>query len=72
MTNANDSAAPTIPVSPAKPALPSHVILLEDWGSYLAGRVLAVDAERYSHLEVEGAKFRAATEREVSIAGLAA
>ena len=64
MSAKDDASAPT--------AIPGHVILLEDWGAFLAGRVLAVDEDRYAQLELEGAKFRPASEREVSLAGVAA
>jgi hypothetical protein len=43
-------------------SLPSHVVLLVDWGRHPAGRVLAADADLVGHLDVEGVKYRAATE----------
>lgn len=54
----------------AKPrALPSHVILLVEWGRHPAGRVLAADADLLGRLDVEGVKYRAATELERRIGG---
>jgi hypothetical protein len=50
-------------------ALPSHVILLAEWGRHPAGRVLAADADLVGQLDVEGVKYRAATELERRIGG---
>ena len=55
--------------APPLRALPSHVILLVDWARYPAGRVLAADADLVGQLEIEGAKYRAATEFERRIGG---
>ena len=57
------AAAPVV----APRDLPSHIILLADWGGHLAGRVLRADAEFLAMLDAEHAKYRAATEMEVSI-----
>jgi hypothetical protein len=56
---------------PAQPprALPSHIILLAEWGSHPAGRVLAADADLIGRLDVEGVKYRSATEFERRIGG---
>lgn len=53
----------------AKP-LPAYVLLLDDYGQHLAGKVLAADADLISALETGGTKYRAASPREISIAGL--
>lgn len=57
-------------IAAATPALPSHVVLLADRGVHLAGQVLRADADLISALDVEGTPYRAATPREVSLAGL--
>jgi hypothetical protein len=55
---------------PAKPrALPSHVFLLQEWGAHPSGRVLAADPDLIGALDVEGVKYREATEFERRIGG---
>lgn len=54
--------------SAATPALPSHVILLDDYARHFAGKVLAADADLISALDVGGVKYRAATPHEISLA----
>lgn len=53
----------------AKP-IPAHIVLLDDWGSHLAGKVLASGADLIAALDVGGTKYRAAKPHEISIAGL--
>lgn len=50
-------------------ALPSHVVLVAEWGAHPAGRVLAADADLVGQLDVEGVKYRAATEFECRLGG---
>jgi hypothetical protein len=50
-------------------ALPSHVILLAEWGRHPAGRVIAADTDLIGQLDVEGIKYRPATEFERRIGG---
>ena len=52
------------------PSRPSHIILLDDWGRHVAGRVLAADADMLGALDVEGVKYRAATAKECRLAGI--
>jgi hypothetical protein len=49
--------------------LPSHVILLAEWGAHPAGRVLAADADLVGQFDVEGVKYRPATEFERRLGG---
>jgi hypothetical protein len=53
----------------SRSTLPSHVILLAEWGAYPAGRVLPADVDLIGQLDVEGAKYRPATEFERRIGG---
>jgi hypothetical protein len=46
---------------------PSHVYLEQDWGSHLAGKVLAVDDDLLAKLDAEGVKYREPTAFELSI-----
>jgi hypothetical protein len=50
-------------------ALPSHIILLVEWAAHPSGRVLAADADLLGQLDVEGVKYREATDFERRIAG---
>jgi hypothetical protein len=56
-------------LAPPRRALPSHVILLADWGSHPASRVLPADVDLIGQLDVEGVKYRPATEFERHIGG---
>jgi hypothetical protein len=49
--------------------LSSHVVLLAEWGAHPAGRLLAADADLVGQLDVEGVKYRAATEFERRLGG---
>jgi hypothetical protein len=49
--------------------LPSHVILLAEWEAHPAGRVLPADVDLIGQLDVEGVKYRTATEFERRIGG---
>ena len=49
--------------------LPSHVFLLEEWAGHPSGRVLAADHDLIGKLDVEGVKYREATEFERCIGG---
>lgn len=49
--------------------LPSHVIVLEEWAGHPSGRVLAADHDLVGTLDIEGVKYREATEFERRIAG---
>ena len=64
MENLNNTEPP-----PPLHALPSHVILLVDWARHPAGRVLAADVDLIGQLDIEGVKYRAATEFERSLGG---
>jgi hypothetical protein len=59
------------PVPAAPPVLPSHILLLDDWGRHRAGTVLVADADLIGALDVEKVPSRAATPHERSLAGLA-
>lgn len=59
-----------VDTSPA-PAPASHIILESDCGNWLAGKVLRNSADVLAAIEREGAKYRAATPREIAIAGIA-
>lgn len=48
---------------------PRFIILLDDWGEKIAGRVLQADADTLSALDVESVSWRAATDLERRIAG---
>jgi hypothetical protein len=52
-------------------AAPSHVICLSDGAGFLAGKVLAADAELLAALEKGDVSYRAATPRERSLGGFA-
>jgi hypothetical protein len=51
--------------------LPSHVLLLDDWGRHRAGAVLSADADLVAALGVEKTRYREATARERALAGIA-
>lgn len=53
-------------------AIPRFVILLQDWGDKIAGRVLAADHDLVATLDAEGAKWRVATDVERRLAGFVA
>jgi len=59
------------PVPAAPRVMPSHVVLLDDWGRHRAGTVVAGDADLIGVLDVEHVRFRAATPHERALAGLA-
>lgn len=60
-----ETAAPAAPA-----ALPEFIFLLDDWGSRLAGSVLRGDHDLVAALDVEGVKYRAATETERGLAAI--
>jgi len=66
----NDTAPKGATASAPAKTLPSHIVLLEDWGNRRAGRVFRADADLCAMLDVEKAKYREATPSEISIAGL--
>jgi hypothetical protein len=61
----------TKPALAAPRVLPSHVLLLDDWGRHRAGVVLAADIDLIGVLDVEKVRYRAATPHERALAGLA-
>jgi hypothetical protein len=56
---------------PAHPATPSHVLLQSDWQHHRSGTVLPADPDLIAKLDHEGVKYRAATERDRALAGVA-
>lgn len=48
---------------------PAFIKLTDDWAHHRAGTVLRADPELLAMLEVEGAKFTAATDLERGLAG---
>jgi hypothetical protein len=52
-------------------AAPSHILLLDAWKYWPAGKVLAADHDLLAQLDAEQVKYRAATQRERDLAGVA-
>jgi hypothetical protein len=55
----------------AHPTTPSHILLQADWQHHRAGTVLPADPALITQLDHEGVKYRAATERDRALAGVA-
>lgn len=58
-------------VLPAASNASSHVILTEDYGDMLKGKVIRRESDLMARMELEGAKFRDASPREIELSGAA-
>jgi hypothetical protein len=64
-----EQTATLTPTPAAASSAPSHVILIDDFREWLAGKVMKADSALLAALIAGGAKFREATPRERSIGG---
>lgn len=65
----NEPSSANAPTSPPVER-PRFIILRDDWGGHLAGKVLSADEDLLSALDVEHVSYRPASERERRLAGL--